>query len=150
MAIASGANVAELAASPLLTVMQHPEYPMPGKEFSYPPGLLAEICSDGRIYRALGAANVGKSAVEGTLSDSTLQSLRGALVGTWFYAMRGKCTSDPVPFHVAAVRIGLAQDTFECSVFQGSGATELLDRLVWALQIVAPEVVAPRQPSGCK
>jgi hypothetical protein len=133
------------AASPVLTVVQKPEYPAPGQDFSYPPGLLVQVCSDGAIYRALGFANVGKSAVSGRISGATLDHLRGNLASTWFAGARKKCTSGPTPFHVPTAVIEIASDTFECDIFPGSGATELLEKLVWSLpiEVPAPATIQP-------
>jgi hypothetical protein len=61
-----------------MVVFQQPDYPVPGQSFAYPGGVLFAVCSDGRAYRALSSASVGREAIAGSISEQTLAELDAA------------------------------------------------------------------------
>jgi len=142
-AIASGAC---LAASPLIVVFQQPDYPAPGQPFAYPGGVLFSVCSDGRAYRALSNADVGSSAMAGTISKGALEDLRAYLS-----AVRAECEAHGVALDTPSLRVeamlGEVHEVFECSLYQEGEALKSFESLIWRVELLN---TAPAKTSLCK
>src|SRR5690349_10437730 len=94
-----------IAAAPLITVYQQPDYPVPGQGFSYPPGMLFSVCADGRAFRALSYYDVGGSGLSGTISQLNLEKLKAELETKWLAPVRAECKARGVALDTPSLRI---------------------------------------------
>jgi hypothetical protein len=121
-----------IAAESLLAVFQKPEYPIPGKPYAYPPGLLFEVCADGSAYRARQGG--GES---GRLDGSAMGDFRGPSDETWLGSLRAECTAHGTTPDAAYIEIIPALgDKFECSHYQEGPSLKDFEARIAALQLV--------------
>jgi hypothetical protein len=138
-----------LAASPLLAVYQKSEYPAPGNSYSYPPGLLFEVCADGSIYRALGHTK-GSGPEQGSMSKSALKGFRAGLESEWLAPVRAECKARGVTVDAAYLRIeAVSGEEFECSLYEEGEALKQFESKFSALQLENSQPAKPRLSSAC-
>jgi hypothetical protein len=138
-----------VAASAVVTAIQIPEYPLPGKVPRYPSGLLFEVCTDGTVYRAYGEGSLGHSE-KGIMDKSRLETFRTNLEKEWIAPLRAECKARGIVVDAASIRIDVVSGEFECSRYGEGEALKEFESKIWSLELQGLERVEPRIQGSCK
>jgi hypothetical protein len=138
-----------VAASAVVTAIQVPEYPLPGKASRYPAGLIFEVCTDGTVYRAHGEGSLSRSE-KGIMDRSALEAFRANLEEDWIAPLRAECKSRGIVVDTAFIRIDAASGKFECSRYNEGEALKAFESKIQSLELQDLEVVEPRIQGSCR
>lgn len=130
----------------MLAVYQKPEYPIPGKSYAHPPGLLFEVCADGSVYRT---SNSGPEL--GKVNSSALLEFKNEMDKEWLRPLRAECTAKGVIPDSASLQFKpVSGGTFICSLYQEGDALKQFRSRIAALRLHEAITTNARREGICK
>ena len=132
-------------AGSIVAVYKTGAYPGPASDLAFASGLVFEVCTDGRFYRApIGSA--ASLAEQGTLSQHTFTQFKAELEKKWLAPVRSECRARGILVDDATLNFEVTHDTdletFSCTLYQPGSALRRFEAMIAAL----PESVS--KPAG--